>query len=82
MFIYLFIFSFYIYYSLVYLFLIIVLASLAAVVPLASPYVAALPAVLELFIVDGDWTTAVLFIVLHMAPSFYVDTAIYREIEG
>jgi predicted PurR-regulated permease PerM len=59
-----------------------VLAALAAVVPLFSPYLASLPAVLELLIVDSDWTMAVLLLLLHLVPSFYVDTAIYSEIEG
>lgn len=58
------------------------IAGMAAVVPLVSPYVAALPAVVELLIVDSDWLTATLLFLLHLVPSFFVDAAIYSEIEG
>ena len=58
------------------------IAGMAAVVPLVSPYVAALPAVAELLIVDSDWLSATLLFLLHLVPSFFVDAAIYGEIEG
>lgn len=58
------------------------IAGMAAVVPLVSPYVAALPAIAELLIVDSDWLSAMLLFLLHLLPSFFVDAAIYSEIEG
>lgn len=44
------------------------LAALLGAVPLVAPYFAALPAVLELFLIQGEWTLAILMMLAQMAP--------------
>ena len=58
------------------------LASLFAIMPITSPYFAALPAVLELVLVEVNWLAAIFLFILHLLPPFFVDTYIYSEIEG
>jgi predicted PurR-regulated permease PerM len=58
------------------------LAALFGAVPLLMPYWAAIPAVLELFLIQGEWTLAILMMLAQMAPMSMVDTQIYSEIKG
>ena len=59
-----------------------IFASLFGAVPFLAPYWAALPAVLELWLIQGHWTKAILMITAQMAPMSMVDTQIYSEIKG
>jgi len=51
-------------------------------VPILMPYWAAFPAVLELWLIQGQWTKALIMLLAQMAPMSAVDTQIYSEIKG
>lgn len=53
------------------------LASLFAAVPIVMPYWAAIPAVLELIIIQGEYTWGAVMMGAQMAPMSIVDTQIY-----
>ena len=59
-----------------------VLAGIAGAMPFVGAYWVALPAVLELWLVEGQLLKALAVMGLSLLPLFFVDTIINREIEG
>lgn len=59
-----------------------VLAGLAGAIPFIGAYWVALPAVLELWLLQGHLLSALTLFALSLLPVFFVDTLINREIEG
>lgn len=60
----------------------VVLAALAGAVPFVGPYWVSLPAVLQLWLVEGSPLAAILVLLLFLFPSLVIDSLINSEIEG
>jgi len=59
-----------------------IFAAIFGAVPFITHYMAALPAVLELWLIQGHLPKAILMLLAQMAPMSVVDTQIYSEIKG
>jgi len=57
-------------------------SSFIAACPITGQYIVALPAALELYCLQQRPVAALLLVIMQVAPSWLVDTAIYSEIKG
>ena len=60
----------------------VVLAAVLAAMPFLGTYFAAIPAVIDLWLVNGRQLEAAAIFLAHYLPTLFVDAAMYSEIKG
>jgi len=59
-----------------------VLAAVLAAMPFLGTYFAAIPAIIDLWLVNGRRLAAATMFLAHYIPTLFVDAAMYSEIKG
>ncbi|KAM7535675.1 hypothetical protein Aperf_G00000097422 [Anoplocephala perfoliata] len=59
-----------------------IIATILGAIPLMGTYWAVLPGVVELWCLRGSYWQALLLLLLHLLPYYFLDTALYTEIKG
>ncbi|PIO66199.1 hypothetical protein TELCIR_12098 [Teladorsagia circumcincta] len=57
------------------------LASLFAAIPIMPPYIVGIFGFLELWLVRGELSVAIVFAIMSIAPQMFVDATFYREVK-
>ena len=57
-------------------------AALFAFLPILATYITSLPGVLEIWLIHDQPLKAIIFFLIQMLPTYFVDAAIYSEIKG
>ncbi|CAJ0578798.1 unnamed protein product, partial [Mesorhabditis spiculigera] len=56
-------------------------ASIFAAIPIMPPYIVCIFGFVELYIVRGEFTAAIVFILMSISPIMFVDAAFYKEVK-
>ncbi|KAL5109012.1 hypothetical protein TcWFU_005901 [Taenia crassiceps] len=59
-----------------------IIATILGAIPLMGTYWVVLPGVVELWCLRGSYWLALLLLLLHLLPYYFLDTALYSEIKG
>ncbi len=60
----------------------LVTAAILAAIPVLPTFVVCIPGVLDLWLIQENSISAILLFALQFAPTYFVDAAIYEDIQG
>ena len=75
-------YSIYSYFSVNIVYLPSIAAGFLGFLPILGTYWTAVPGILELWLIQGNLMHAIIFFILSLLPSYFVDNAVYSEIEA